>query len=332
MKPLVSILIPAYNSEKLISDTINSCLSQTWPSKEIIIVNDGSTDRTLQIAKNFESKTVKIVSQENMGAQVARNKALEYSQGDYIQWLDADDILHPDKISEQLKVLESENNSRVFLTSSFGTFYFRTQNAIFRPSSLWQDLTPVEWMIKKFSDNVWMNPATWLVSRKLSELTGPWDEKLSWNQDGEYICRIVSGSEKVKFVPEAKCYYRIGNIGGISSSINHSEKRLQSQFLSIAAQIRHLLNLEDSERTKSACIKHLQENYIYFYPDNIELMKRVNDLAKDIGGLLTPPVLKYKYRIIQNVFGLKIAKKALLVFPKVKRLGKKYYDKYLGFI
>src|SRR5580693_7854433 len=105
MKPLVSILIPAYNAEAWISDTLRSAIGQTWEPKEIIVVDDGSKDQTLAIARQFESKQVRVVSQENQGAAAARNKCFSLSQGQYIQWLDADDLLGPDKISRQMEVL-----------------------------------------------------------------------------------------------------------------------------------------------------------------------------------------------------------------------------------
>ncbi len=82
MAPLVSILIPAYNSERWIADTIRSALGQTWQNKEIIIVDDGSVDQTLSIARQFASKTVAVVTQKNQGAAAARNKAFSLSRGD----------------------------------------------------------------------------------------------------------------------------------------------------------------------------------------------------------------------------------------------------------
>src|SRR5438270_12906784 len=104
MTPLVSILIPAYNAEPWVGDTIKSALNQTWPRKEIIVVDDGSRDQTLQVVRQFASKDVSVVTQENQGASVARNRAFELCQGDYIQWLDADDLLGPDKIIRQMEV------------------------------------------------------------------------------------------------------------------------------------------------------------------------------------------------------------------------------------
>ena len=99
MAPLVSILIRAYNAERWIRATLESAIGQDHANREVILVNDGSTDRTLEIAKKFQSKLVKIIDQENSGAAAARNKALEHAQGEYIQWLDHDDLLAPNKIS-----------------------------------------------------------------------------------------------------------------------------------------------------------------------------------------------------------------------------------------
>src|SRR3984885_14720915 len=93
VQPLVSIVIPAYNAEKWIADTLRSAIAQTWERKEIIVVDDGSTDQTHAIARQFEAQGVRVVKQENQGASAARNKAFSLSHGDHIQWLDADDLL-----------------------------------------------------------------------------------------------------------------------------------------------------------------------------------------------------------------------------------------------
>src|SRR5206468_12705012 len=98
LRAFVSILIPAYNAENWIADTLESAIAQAWPHKEIIVVDDGSTDETLAIARRFEPKGVRVVTQPNQGAAAARNKAFSLSRGDYIQWLDADDLLSRDKV------------------------------------------------------------------------------------------------------------------------------------------------------------------------------------------------------------------------------------------
>jgi len=111
MKPLVSILITAYNAEKTIGYTLESALRQTWQRKEIIVVDDGSTDRTAEVVRQF--KEVRLVSTENRGLSGAQNHAFPLSQGDYIQYLDADDLLAPDKLERQLAALRSFDSRRV---------------------------------------------------------------------------------------------------------------------------------------------------------------------------------------------------------------------------
>src|SRR5208283_730258 len=142
MKPLVSILIPAYDAEKWILETIQSAIAQTWQRKEIIVVDDGSTDRTAEIARRFASKEVDVVSKENEGAAATRNHALRLSQGDYIQWLDADDLLAPDKIERQIVALREGDSKRILFSCAWAPFHYRTRLARFIPSSLWQDLSP----------------------------------------------------------------------------------------------------------------------------------------------------------------------------------------------
>ena len=325
MSELVSILIPAYNAEKWIKATIKSALNQTWPKKEIIIVDDGSIDNTFEIAKTFESNVVKVVAQENAGACAARNKGLSYAQGDYIQWMDADDLLHPDKISLQLSDNEKGSTSRILLTCSWGKFFYRETQAKFKPNSLWQDLQPVEWIINKFEDSVWMNPTVWLVSRRLTELAGTWDKRTAPDDDGEYICRLVRISKKVKFVPYAKCYYRIGNTSSLSAK--RSDEHLKSIFLSMQLQIEHLLALESSSRSRHACVKLIQNTLQFFYQEKPELVIEACELAQSLGEALSPPEVTLKYYIVSKLLGWKIAKKMKNASYRAKLVALKSWDK-----
>src|SRR6266699_844310 len=181
MKPLVSILITAYNAEKTIAYTLQSAIAQTWQRKEIIVVDDGSKDRTAEVVRQFKGVTV--VSTENQGLSGAQNVAFPLSQGDYIQYLDADDLLAPDKIERQLAALREVDSKRVLLSSPWAPFYYRTRHARFVRNSLWQDLSPVEWLLRKLRENIHMQNATWLVSRELAKAAGPWDTRLQYDQD-----------------------------------------------------------------------------------------------------------------------------------------------------
>src|SRR3954451_5536837 len=206
MDLLVSILIPAYNSEKYLADTLESALAQTWSHKEIIVVDDGSKDATLEIARRFEPRGIKVVSQPNQGAAAARNKAWSLSKGDYIQWLDADDLLAPDKIASQLKALDEGLCPRTLLSGPWGQFVYRAEKTRFEPTPLWNDLSPVEWLLKKIGQNLHMQTSTWLVSRALTEAAGPWNTQLHVDDDGEYFCRVILASKGIRFIPEAKVY------------------------------------------------------------------------------------------------------------------------------
>jgi glycosyltransferase involved in cell wall biosynthesis len=327
MPALVSILIPAYNSEKWIAETIKSALNQTWPNKELIIVDDGSIDNTLQVAKEFESKLVKIISQENKGAAAARNTALRFAQGDYIQWLDADDLLSPDKISLQLKYSDCCRNGLTLFSSSYGTFYYRVSKTEFIPTALWQDLFPVEWLLRRFSEKIWMINSSWLMSRRLLELVGPWDERLSMDDDGEYFCRSVAKSEKIKFVPESKSYYRNTSMGSLSQ--NKSSKALESQILSTILSISHLMALEDSERTRSACLKFLQRRLHYIYPENYAMLEKVTKVAQELGGVLSPPDESLSFFFIRQLFGWKIAKRVKSIASNTEISVFKNWDRLL---
>jgi glycosyltransferase involved in cell wall biosynthesis len=331
MQKLVSILIPAYNAEKWIADTVESVLAQTWQKKEIIIVDDGSTDNTLEIAMSYESKIVKVITQQNTGVCGTRNRALEVAQGDYIQWLDADDLLASDKISKQLNSVDGEGSPKVLLTSAWAKFYFNIKRAKFVPDALWQNLEPVEWIMTKFKNNVWMNPAVWLMSRQLADIAGPWDERLSisGDDDGEYICRVIAASEGVRFIPEARCYYRIGNAGSLDWNMGKSTEKCESLFLSLSLSINHLLSIENSERTRMACVKHLQTWLPSFYPERKELLSKMNSLAHQLGGSMTPPQISWKYSPIRIIFGWNTAMKAMHKWGKTKLLLNKNIDRLL---
>jgi glycosyltransferase involved in cell wall biosynthesis len=99
---LVSILIPCFNTERWIEQAIKSALAQTWREKEVIVVDDGSTDMSLKLIKNFGDR-IRWVSGPNRGSNVARNRLLELARGEWLQYLDADDYLLPEKIALQME-------------------------------------------------------------------------------------------------------------------------------------------------------------------------------------------------------------------------------------
>jgi glycosyltransferase involved in cell wall biosynthesis len=317
MGPLVSILIPAYNAQRWIADTIASALAQTWPKKEIIVVDDGSSDQTLQVAKQFASKTVRIVTQANHGASVARNTAFSLCQGDYIQWLDADDLLAPDKIENQVRKLDDGPTKRTLLAGAWGHFMYRKNKARFAPTPLWCDLTPLEWLLRKLGDDLYMQTDNWLVSRELSTAAGPWDTRLSFDDDGEYFCRVILASDGIQFVPDAKSYYRATGFKSVSY-IGGSNKKLESLFLSMKLHMRYLRLLEDSERTRLACVRYIRRWLHEFYPYRLDIAQELKQICLELGGAFEEPHLSWKYNWIVRLFGWSLARQAQIQMPKLK--------------
>jgi glycosyltransferase involved in cell wall biosynthesis len=301
-------------------------MGQTWDHKEIVIVDDGSTDQTLAIARQFESENVHVFSQKNQGAAAARNKALSISKGEYIQWLDADDLLAPDKIARQMEALEQRPNKAILLSGSWGRFMFRSNRTRFVPTALWRDLSPVEWLLRKMSQNIYMQTGSWLVSRKLSEAAGPWDTRLLGDDDGEYFCRVLLASEGVRFVPESKVYYRASGAGSLSY-IGRSDRKLDAQWLSMKAHIGYLRSLEESERSHAACVKFLQNWMNNFYPGRLDIFRQAEEMARSMGGKLEAPPMSWKYRWIKSVFGLSFAKRAQIFLPRLRWSVARAWDK-----
>ncbi len=328
MKPLVSILIPAYNAEAWLSDTLRSAIAQTWEPKEIIVVDDGSTDGTLALARQFESKQLRVVTHSNQGASAARNKAFSLSQGDYIQYLDADDLMGPNKIAKQLEALGQSPNKLTLLSGSWGHFMYRYYRTKFIPSALWCDLSPLEWLIRKMQLNLYMQTASWLVSRELAEAAGPWDTRLLGDDDGEYFCRVLLASEAVRFVPEAKVYYRLPGPSNLSY-IGHSDRKMDAQWCSMELHIRYIRSLEDSERVRSACVTYLQNWSYFFYPHRPDIVRRAEEMAASLGGKLQPPPLSWKYSWIAALWGRQKARRAQVILPHIKWSLIRRWDKML---
>jgi glycosyltransferase involved in cell wall biosynthesis len=326
MKPLVSILIPAYNAAPWIADTIRSAIGQTWPRKEIIVVDDGSKDQTCAVAGQFASREVRVISQENQGAAATRNRALSLSQGDFIQWLDADDLLSPDKVEKQIGAAIEIGNRRTLLSSGWGYFAYRVERAEFTPTSLWCDLSPIDWLVRKMGQNLHMQTATWLTSRELAEAAGPWDVRLLSDDDGEYFCRVILASNGIRFVPGPKVFYRVTPSSRLSH-VGMSDKKKYAMLLSMQLHVKYIRSLEESDRVRTACMTYMQTWLHCFYPERPDLVAELEKMAADFGCKLEAPRLRWKYAWIKPLFGWGPAKAAQIVLPQLKSSLMRSWDK-----
>lgn len=312
MRDLVSILVPAYNSAEWLSETITCVLKQTWTAKEIIIVDDGSTDDSLAIARSFKKRGVRIISQENKGACAARNRALAEANGDYIQFLDADDLMARNKIEVQVRRLKKEPEGTI-AAAKWERFYNDPGEADleainFREKPYYGDRSEgIEWALDAAAHRAMMPSHSWLVPREVVEKAGPWNESLLINQDGEYFNRISIASSGVAFCPKARVYYR----SGIENSVSNRKEpaALASKYRSVKCITEQLLAAENSQRSRLASAIAFQRCAYSVYPKMPDIAEKALKQAKKLGGAPSYyPKGSKAYQILHDVLGWRKAK------------------------
>ncbi|MBC1225146.1 glycosyltransferase family 2 protein [Nostoc sp. UCD121] len=306
ISPLVSILIPVYNAEPYLRETLDSALNQTWRNIEIILVDDGSKDDSLAIAKSYESKGVKVISQgQNKGQTAALNRCLAEAKGDFIQYLDADDILEPQKIEVQIKRLLEEPSGTLAIAPWARFYQNDLSTAKFVPNNDWCDFDdPIAWLVECWTGHGTMPPGSWLYPREIIEKTGLWHEELTLNNDMEYFTRAVLASRRLVFCPEAKWYYRSGNP---SLSGQRSEKALWSQYEVIRLSTERLLSVENSDRTRYATACSWQYFVFLAYHRLPELVQYAEKKITELGGCDLKPDGGSLFRVLRDIFGWKAA-------------------------
>lgn len=188
----VSVVIPAYNVEEYVRDAVTSALNQTYPLQEIVCIDDGSTDRTLEVLRELEKKhpdRLKVLTGSNRGACAARNRGMSVATGEYIQFLDADDILLPEKVERDVAVLKEDRESLLF--GGFVSFKNgeSSKSSAFVNEDPWVCLTRQNF--GQTSSNLFRADAVKRV--------GGWDEQRPFNQDYELIARMLRNGAEVAF-------------------------------------------------------------------------------------------------------------------------------------
>jgi glycosyltransferase involved in cell wall biosynthesis len=317
MNPLVSIIIPAYNAEEYLAETIESALAQTWPQIEIIIVDDGSADNTVAITKRFESDRVKICLQKNKGAAAARNRGLKEAKGQFVQFLDADDLLKADKIATQVKLLIEHNNA----LSICPVIHFDTTNrehlTTLKPSlnelDFYIDSTsPFDFLLKLYgaeNNRGSMIPLhCWLTPANLIHSAGNWNEDLTINDDGEFFCRVVLQSKQIITALQTSCYYR-KHTAKPSLSAGKNNTAFNSEYNAIMLKAAHLKHHSSTDpRVNKVTARTLMELLMNCYPDNKQLSNQIINDIKDMGGTNYQPVIGGKViELLKQLFGWKVA-------------------------
>lgn len=261
---LVSIIIPCYNSEKYIEKCINSALNQTYPNIEVIVINDGSTDSSLNIITQFINKVgVKIISQPNKGAAAARNTGLKHATGDFIQFLDSDDVLDPFKIETQINHYKNNFNQAILVFGKWTTLGKDITQMGNNQKSVWHNYKNPTDILNDFVLNRCCLPQiVYLTPKSLIEKAGLWNENLSMNDDGEFFARVLSVAKSLHFCDNSISYYR-PTPNSLSKSMSHKAALSQIQSQILMAEI---MKKNPHPKTDEAIYQMLNESLRRLYP------------------------------------------------------------------
>jgi len=311
--PLVSIIIPVYNSAKYLAETIQTVIDQTWSNKELIIVDDGSTDSSLTIAQQFNYPWIKIHTQKNNGAPTARNLGIKYASGDFIQFLDADDLLSPNKIELQVKAL-SENPHKVAVCSTVhfndGEDHLTNQPSDYEERFLFNTDDPSAFLVNLWGGNdnqgSMIQTNAWLTPIAIVQQAGPWEEFYSPDDDGEYFTRILLTSKGVVNVNGCYNYYRKAQK---SLANRNNYKALFGCYKSTLLKRENLFKHTQSDMAKFAIARLLISLAIESYPKYASLSKAISKNVKELGNYAYTPISGGPFtRKLSHVLGWKIGR------------------------
>lgn len=196
---LVSTVIPVYNRPRQLSEAVESVLGQEYRPVEVVIVDDGSTDETLEVAVRLaerDPELVRVISVENRGPGHAREAGRLLARGEFIQYLDSDDVLLPGKFEHQVKALRERSDAGV--AYGMTRYVSRDRHRIDEP---WKRTGErIETMFPAFLRSRWWGTSTPLYRREITDAAGPWTG-LRNEEDWEYDCRIAALGVRLAYVP-----------------------------------------------------------------------------------------------------------------------------------
>ena len=231
---LVSTVVPVFNRPALLSECVESVLAQDYRPIEIIVVDDGSTDETTpHVADQLASRwpgVVHVIHQQNAGPGVAREAGRLLARGEFIQYLDSDDVLLPGKFSAQVQALLDSPDADV----AYGITFFRDVSGKLHPAPHKGTGVRREHMFPDFLNERWWETATPLYRRRATDAAGPWlASKLE--EDWEYDCRVAAVGGRLAYVEQAVSEHRDHGGGRLSRGQALDPARLRMRYI---AQLR----------------------------------------------------------------------------------------------
>lgn len=238
IKGLVSIIVPVFNRPRQLRQAVESVLKQDYRPIEVIIVDDGSTDgATVAQAEKMVSENpgiVRLLLQENGGPGVAREHGRRSARGEFIQYLDSDDVLLPGKFSAQVSLLRGDPKADV----AYGITYFRDSTGNLYEQAHKDTGIARDNMFPTFLNSRWWETATPLYRAEVCEKAGPWTD-LRLEEDWEYDCRVASMGGRLVYCPVPVSEHRDHEGGRLSRGKGQDPSRLRMRAASHGLVWRH---------------------------------------------------------------------------------------------
>ena len=245
----VSVVIPAYNHEKYIDETINSVLSQTYEDFELIIINDGSTDNTEDAIRSYKDKRIKYYHQNNQGAHVAINKGIKMSCGHYVAILNSDDVYTPNRLRRCVEFLDRNDGYSAVITKVSGIKgnglpVSKRDSAHIKAWLKWYEkaLTFFEndqFMPSTFSNNILITTSNYFMRKSVLDRIGGF-LPLRYTHDWDFLLRL-SGETKIHLLDEVLLKYRIHDSNTVQEDNSEGRVKYEVNWL-IAENIQYLFS------------------------------------------------------------------------------------------
>jgi glycosyltransferase involved in cell wall biosynthesis len=308
MYPLISVIIPVFNAEPYIQNTIQSILNQTFTDFELIIINDGSTDETEKIIEAITDDRICYYSKKNEGQCKTLNLGLRVSKGQYVKFLDSDDFINPTHLESfvlRIKSLTLDERKQYLYLCKWQRFSAINDKWPMNHRPEWSDSDPISFIQKALGNGPDMLPAwQWLIPKHVLELSGHWNEELTLGNDFEFSIRLILASKRIVFCEDAIVYYRSDSIGNMSSDTKF--ETIFSVYKSAQLGITNILGYSSAPAIKRACADKLRIWLISYYPFiEKKFIRKVEKEIVELGGSSMDPGWSKKMRLLSNILGWK---------------------------
>ncbi|WP_375510572.1 glycosyltransferase, partial [uncultured Nostoc sp.] len=308
--PRVTVIIPSYNHEKFVGEAIQSVLNQTYQDFELVITDDGSTDKTVEIIKSFTDTRIRLFCFErNQGACVAANKCISEAKGEFIAMLSSDDIFAPEKLEKQVNFLDK--NPEIGAVFGFAEIIdeygndFQDENHFYKHIFIQPNRTRFEWLNYFFFRlNCLCHPSV-LIRKKCYDHIGSYDERFAQLPDLDFWIRLCLKYE-IYIIPENLIKFRVLQ-NETNASGDKPTKHIR-QSLEITQILKNYLKIE------------VNDNFLKIFPDIlIDITSLETELAPFYVAMLALQVGNpaYKFFAIDTLYQI-FTKKNIVIKIKEK--------------